>query len=231
MVAMYSVPIRRQQFFHAQGCKLFAVGAVAAFALMALGHDAQATILNSITQIPNGTTVNFEGASSLNQALIIDNMLGSPNLPTTGITGIVTGNMDAPVSGTGVFLSFGANTLIAPTSGPGWSDIGVAFVSGNTTIPTSIVFNAFDAQNNFLASVGVSSVVDGTISGYNAGARFVGLHSAIPIAAIVISNQQSGSSMVVDNLRFNVVPEPSTFVLVGLGLVGFVALRKKFRRA
>jgi hypothetical protein len=37
--------------------------------------------------------------------------------------------------------------------------------------------------------------------------------------------------MVVDNLRFNVVPEPSTFVLVGLGLVGFVALRKKFRRA
>jgi hypothetical protein len=52
---------------------------------------------------------------------------------------------------------------------------------------------------------------------------------AMNYAALVYTDGAGDNGMGVDNLKFNVVPEPATFTLLGLGIAG-IALRKRFAK-
>lgn len=122
----------------------------------------------------------------------------------------------------GVRFTFSAATLGAlPThAGIVWTD-----GSGTTT------FEAFDALNNSLGTIGPVSIANGSFNGETDEDRFFGWTNAGGISSIFISNQFGG--MEVDHLQYGLaasvgptVPEPTAGFLLATGLAGLATWRK-----
>ena len=127
-----------------------------------------------------------------------------------------------PNGSAGVRFTFSAAILGAlPThAGIVWTD-----GSGTTT------FEAFDALNNSLGTIGPVAIADGSFNGETAEDRFFGWTNAGGISSIFISNQFGG--MEVDHLQYGLaasvgptVPEPTAGFLLATGLAGLATWRK-----
>ena len=127
-----------------------------------------------------------------------------------------------PNGSAGVRFTFSAAILGAlPThAGIVWTD-----GSGTTT------FEAFDALNNSLGTIGPVSIANGSFNGETDEDRFFGWTNAGGISSIFISNQFGG--MEVDHLQYGLaasvgptVPEPTAGFLLATGLAGLATWRK-----
>ncbi len=90
-------------------------------------------------------------------------------------------------------------------------------------------FQAFDAGNVLLGTIGPVSIADGSFAGETAEDRFFGFSNSAGISRILISN--TNNTMEVDHLQYGFVsiPEPGCggLLAVGLGLLGAAYRRKQ----
>jgi len=98
-----------------------------------------------------------------------------------------------------------------------------------------ITFEAFDQNGVSLGSVS-ANLGDDTFYSTTRDDRFFGAMNAGGISRIFISDNGSPNNLEVDHLQYGLsapIPEPETYALMlaGLGLVGFVARRRKQQQA
>jgi hypothetical protein len=87
-----------------------------------------------------------------------------------------------------------------------------------TLSPDQITFDAYDENMNFLGSSSAMSVPTGTTVFYNGPAMsFLDWHD-------------NGGTVGIANITYDLTPEPGTMSLLGIGLVGIGALRRKLRK-
>lgn len=183
---------------------------------------------------------NFESGSLTVPGVTLS---GGSFLASSGTTDSVDGD-DGSIDGSGTAgrslyssglssLSFTFDPLALgslPThAGIVWTDIG-------TATPTfgvgPVTFQAFDAANVLIGTIGPTSLGDGSVNGFTAEDRFFGVTHAAGISRIVISMSNT-TDWEVDHLQYGLastaIPEPGTMLLTGAGLLAAFALKRRPR--
>jgi hypothetical protein len=202
------------------------LAAVATTCLCAVAAQAATLPIHSITQIPGGTTIDFEsGASHANPNTVL-NAYGISGTAIGGGTGNlttfvtwVTGNVDAPIASRAMY---GHMKLTTQTP---WISVGMSGVMNLLTESDSnMTITVFGATGNILGAY--TRLWDGSANqaAYNANAVFVGFTSDEPIyradfTAHFISDPISSLNCGWDNLTFvsssGSTPEPSLLPFMG----------------
>jgi len=181
--------------------------------------SAQAESIPCITDILGGTTIDFEQpGTTANDVLPAFDMIAAPDTPITTLVSPVTGNSCAPISDRAMF---GQGFQILTTGQP-WSQIGLTGVGTVFGLSETLTLTAFGMNGVELGSVTevFPSVVFPPFTDYNAAAVFLGFSSSTPIFSIELTSTDPNVAW--DDLRFSSVPEPSSLLLLGTGLIGVV---------
>jgi len=102
------------------------------------------------------------------------------------------------------------------------------YVAPGASALDGLTIEALDAAGNVIAGESYSVTIDTDSLDQDVG-RFVGIARA---SADIYGVRLSGDGVVLDDLRVNPIPEPSTYALMaaGLGLLGFAARRRPGKR-
>jgi hypothetical protein len=174
--------------------------------------------------LSQGTSVQAGGVTGT--AALAD--IGTPTVsPTNSILTATTFNLGSLVTTsaeTGNFL-----TYVPPGQAVGTGTIVVG-------VPTSFMLLAPATIGSFSSSgivetIGINSVTFNIAGTFTPGADFLGLFTP-GLAAVTISFTQSGGpgTAISDSASIAVLPEPASLGLLGVGMTGFLAFRRFFRR-
>lgn len=188
------------------------LGALAALSLAAA--TAQAALI-TFDEVPDGTVLSNQYAA-LGVTFSAD-LARAPQATTAFCAGECGG---LPVSGNILENRNAGNdrarhttiSFAAPTSGISFDYVPFGSLGGNTLV------EAFDASDVLLWSSTTGTGCD--------PCNYPFLVAAAGVSKLVLTNPQDGWVFGLDNLRFESVPEPGTFALAGLALVG-LALRRR----
>jgi hypothetical protein len=121
-------------------------------------------------------------------------------------------------------VSFAFSVPRPTHAGVVWTDVGSGSLAGN------VVFEAFDENGFSLGAIGPVSLGDGVTAAPSAAEdRFFGAVNAGGISRIVLTMPDS-ADWELDHLQFGIVPEPSTALLLGLGLACLRSAGRRRRR-
>ena len=105
-----------------------------------------------------------------------------------------------------------------------WTDVGY-LLNGNLGGPSDVIFEAFDAANQSLGTIGPIALGDAAFNGDQSEDRFFGMSHAGGISRFSIMMPNS-DDWEVDHLQYGLVPGPG--VLAGFG--GALVLTRRTRR-
>ena len=108
-----------------------------------------------------------------------------------------------------------------------WTDVGNLLLPDNPPGMDNALFEAFDASDDLIASIGPSAVGDGSTFGDTAEDRFFGVRHDAGIARISLTMLNS-QDFEIDHLQYGVapVPLPGAILLFVPGLFGIAAWRR-----
>lgn len=200
--------------------------------LVALGSDALADVvsINQAAFPPSSTLINFNGlidGTEVNGLSVggvsFAYSLGNGDVVIDGGPG-VTNNINPPN-----IVSIGDNSGTLTITLPASVDVfgyGYALLSGvpTTNATTIAIFNGAVP----LGSLSYNGVPDPAFTG-----GFAGIQSTISFNRVQVTfNSTTASAFALDNIRYgntNVIPEPTTMLLLGTGLAGISAAVRKRR--
>ncbi len=185
--------------------------------------------LGSAPIVPNGGSIalSVDQTGSAPPAISLDNLNGQISVNNLTI---------AFLSVTGVGLQVGNGTGSFPTNGvnPGTVDLGGLFVSINQGLVNGGLFDFSASPANF----NLPSPTIANFSEVLSGPNTYDLTLTIPVNVSGSSPVQGIGTVgfsLVGNLAFTgtkVVPEPGTIAMLGMGVIGLVAVgRRRFRKA
>lgn len=153
---------------------------------------------------------------------------GSVNLQFSGaaaaVTGSVSGQYASPFGDTSQYLSTGIGAIT------------IGFVAPQTYV--GLLWGSVDSYNQLsfyyqgqqIAAITGGDITAGANGNQGAGGTYyVNITSSMPFDTVIASS--SSPSFEFDNLAFGStpVPEPATLAIFGVGLIGFVASRRRRR--
>ena len=111
----------------------------------------------------------------------------------------------------------------------------ISSFSGYFTYVAPLTIQFFDLSANLLGVVTSLFVSNFVSSGNGSPNELLSGAFADPIAYLTITGDQSGGSFTLDDVSFEIadvraVPEPSTIVLIGIGMVALVRYRRSLGR-
>ncbi len=162
-------------------------------------------------------TIDFESLTDLDS--VTTQYAGLTFTNATVLTaGISLNEIDFPPhSGTNVVFDDGGSMSIVFSSE-------INSVSGFFTYSSALTLLAYDSAHNLLGTVLSAS---GSNFGSSSANELLSFSSQTAIASIVISGDAAGGSFVLDDLRYDTVPEPSTLGLLGVGVLAAGWFRKR----
>ncbi len=203
---------------------LFVVGAPSALGVASFGPSTYITQLDSPLVPASFTWFHLEDFE--------DGALNTPGVSVNGgfvlNPGPLTDSIDA--GGRTFYAGGGGRTTLTftfnaaalggtlPThAGIVWTDVGY-LLGGGLGGPSNVIFEAFDASNVSLGTIGPVSLGDAAFDGGQGEDRFFGMESAGGISRISITMPDS-DDWEVDHLQYGNVPGPGALSVLGCTLV------------
>jgi hypothetical protein len=218
--------LRHKRLFTVMSCLALMIPSSAAsaqlIAVPASAFPVSATLL-SFNGLADGVDVN----GLVLGGITFSYSLGNGNVIIDGGPGI-TNNVD-PQNAVSIGNPSGILTLILP----GFYDMfgyGYALLTVGT-VPNATSITAFSGATN-LGSVSFTASADPAFSG-----GFAGVQSTTPFDRVQFVFNNTAPAFAFDNVRLNAasnlatIPEPSTTLLIGAGLVAMVGVARKRRQA
>lgn len=181
------------------------------------GGALQTTLKNSATNGPGQLSISNLQVDLTNKIIYAD-VVGNSTAVNTATTNFVYGSVNLTRYALWSFDSISGPTSFGVNSG-------TTTIGGQNTITGLFLVNASDIDNIFVKTLGLNNTGRSGITSVNNRVSSTGVVNTAGFGSILSNITASVASAPVSQ-----VPEPSTYVLMGLGLVGLGLARRRAAR-
>ncbi len=182
---------------------------------------------------PAATITQLTGLGDFTSPIIASNdfesVIDTPEFTFDATASLITaGAASSGVTTSGVrgLAEFPDNFPLVATLSSDAVEVGLFFGNDESSV-FDVILSVFDSGNVLLGTVTVQSNANDFVD------QFIGLRSDTVFRRVEISYQNVGLAVFIDDFTVGIspIPEPSTLLLLGTGLVGLVGYSRRKRRA